>query len=185
MAIMFDWEIIKAVEEGEIDITPWDENNVGPASLDLVLGDKFLIPSLQDGEDTIRMDSPLIYTEVISRWFILEPRGFILAQTIEYIKLPANITGQVCGRSSIGRLGLFIENAGFFDPGFEGVPTLELFNAGRHPIQIDSKRRICQIIFSREERESRNPYRGKYKGQRCTTGSKISEDLDYKERNRE
>ena len=51
---------------------------------------------------------------------IIEPHSFLLATTNEYIKLPNHITAFVEGRSSIGRMGLFISNAGWVDAGFEG-----------------------------------------------------------------
>ncbi|WP_306298989.1 hypothetical protein [Bacillus sp. OV166] len=56
------------------------------------------------------------------------------------------MTAFVEGRSSIGRLGLFIQNAGWVDPGFEGHITLELYNANRVPIELRAGRRIYIII---------------------------------------
>ena len=54
-----------------------------------------------------------------------------VATTMEYFKLPINITAFVEGRSSLGRMGLFIQNAGWADSGFEGEITLELSNSNR------------------------------------------------------
>lgn len=85
----------------------------------------------------------------------------MLATTIETIELPENLTAFVEGRSSIGRLGLFIQNAGWVDPGFKGQITLELFNANRLPIELTIGRRICQIIISKVDQEAK-PYSGKY-----------------------
>ena len=79
---------------------------------------------------------------------MIPPHGFVLGTTLEWIKLPNNITAFVEGRSSIGRLGLFIQNAGWVDPGFEGNITLELYNANQVPIELSSGRRICQLVFA-------------------------------------
>lgn len=84
-----------------------------------------------------------------------------------------NTFSVVEGRSSLGRLGLFIQNAGWVDPGFHGEITLELFNANRCAIRLQAGRRIGQLVFARMDRAARNPYRGKYQGQRGATGSRV------------
>jgi dCTP deaminase len=75
-------------------------------------------------------------------------------------------------------MGLFIQNAGWVDPGFEGNITLELFNANRLPLRLASGRRICQIVFAFMDQATRRPYAGKYQGQRGTVGSRIFKDAD-------
>ncbi len=84
-----------------------------------------------------------------------------------------NTFSVVEGRSSLGRLGLFIQNAGWVDPGFHGEITLELFNANRCAIKLQAGRRIGQLVFARMDRAAQNPYRGKYQGQRGATGSRV------------
>ena len=83
------------------------------------------------------------------------------------------MTAFVEGRSSIGRLGLFIQNAGWVDPGFEGEITLELFNANKCAIELQSGRRVGQLVFAQLDVHTLNPYQGKYQGQRGATGSRI------------
>jgi dCTP deaminase len=68
----------------------------------------------------IDLEHPASYVAIERDEIILPPRSFILATTMEYIRLPNNLTAFVEGRSSIGRMGLFIQNAGWVDPGFEG-----------------------------------------------------------------
>lgn len=100
----------------------------------------------------------------------------MLATTIETIMLPPHLTAFVEGRSSIGRLlGLFIQNAGWVDPGFSGQITLELFNASRLPIELTVGRRICQIVIA-EVNGQADPYKGKYLEQKGATGSAIYRD---------
>ena len=84
-----------------------------------------------------------------------------------------NTLSVVEGRSSRGRQGLFIQNAGWVDPGFHGEITLELFNANRCAIRLQAGRRIGQLVFARMDRAAQNPYRGKYQGQRGATGSRV------------
>ena len=84
-----------------------------------------------------------------------------------------NTFSVVEGRSSLGRLGLFIQNAGWVDPGFHGEITLELFNANRCAIRLQAGRRIGQLVFARMDRAAQSPYRGTYQGQRGATGSRV------------
>lgn len=70
-------------------------------------------------------------------------------------------------------MGLFIQNAGWVDPGFSGEITLELFNANRCAIELRASRRIGQLVFAQMDQAASNPYRGKYQGQRDATGSKV------------
>ena len=109
---------------------------------------------------------------------VIPPQSFLLATTNEYIKLPNNITAFVEGRSSIGRMGLFIQNAGWVDAGFEGRITLELFNANSLPIELASNRRICQLVFCLMDKTSEKPYRGKYYKQLQSVGSHIKNDFE-------
>jgi len=82
------------------------------------------------------------------------------------------------GRSSIGRIGLFIQNAGWIDPGFEGRITLELYNASSLPIKLQAGKRICQLVFCTMDQKAENPYQGKYQGQKVTVGSRVYQDKD-------
>ena len=88
------------------------------------------------------------------------------------------MTAFVEGRSSLGRMGLFIQNAGWVDPGFKGEITLELFNANRCAIELQSGRRVGQLVFAQMDDTAWNPYNGKYQGQKGATGSKVFMDED-------
>lgn len=79
--------------------------------------------------------------------FILHPRAFVLAVTLEWIRLPSKIAGYVVGRSSWGRHGLIIATATGVHPGFTGCLTLELTNVGEVPITIKPGTTICQIFL--------------------------------------
>lgn len=79
--------------------------------------------------------------------FILHPRSFVLAVTLEWIRLPSNLAGYVVGRSSWGRHGLIIATATGVHPGFTGCLTLELTNVGEVPITIKPGTTICQVFL--------------------------------------
>ena len=79
--------------------------------------------------------------------FVLHPRAFILAVTLEWIRLPSGFAGEVVGRSSWGRHGLIIATATGVHPGFTGCLTLELTNLGEVPITIKPGTTICQLFL--------------------------------------
>ncbi len=174
--ILNDKTIKKYISEKLLVIDPLDESQIQPSSVDLRLGYDFLV--YPEDLDILDVKDPyfsnrLIKEEASKEGFIIMPKQFVLATTIEYIKLPDFITAFVEGRSSLGRLGLFIENAGWVDAGFEGTITLEFYNANSVPIKIYPEMRICQLVFAQMKEKAENPYRGKYQGQRGTTGSRI------------
>ncbi len=175
--ILSDITLKAMLESGELLVEPLEAEQIQPASIDVRLGDHFLKVD-ENRLDVIRLDEDVRYEEITQREIIIPPNSFLLATTREYIRLPDDVTAFVEGRSSIGRVGLFIQNAGWVDPGFEGTITLELYNANRLPIRLQADRRICQLVFARMDRATPNPYRGKYQGQREATGSRIALDAE-------
>jgi dCTP deaminase len=173
--IISDSTLRKYLTEGTIVVDPIEDYQIQPASVDLRLGDHFLVVD-EHSTEIITMDEPIHYREITKSDIIIAPKSFVLATTIERIKLPDNMTAFVEGRSSIGRMGLFIQNAGWVDPGFEGEITLEIFNANSLPIRLSSGRRICQLVFAQMDQTTLNPYRGKYQGQRKARGSEVRAD---------
>jgi len=86
--------------------------------------------------------------------FILHPKDFVLAVTLEWLRLPSTLAGYVVGRSSWGRRGLIIATAAGVHPGFTGCLTLELSNVGEVPIALVPGITICQVFFHRVESTS-------------------------------
>lgn len=78
----------------------------------------------------------------------IQPLSLKLGSTIEYVTMPAEYSGRVEGKSSLGRLGLLIHlTAGYVDPGFEGNITLELFNCNNTVLNLKSGMSICQLCL--------------------------------------
>lgn len=175
--ILSDQDIKAKLASETLVINPLDPLQIQPASIDLTLGNEFLLSDHQL-DKVISMEYPGKYKKIKTEKFIIEPKKFILARTREKIELSADLTAFVEGRSSIGRLGLFIQNAGWVDPGFQGTITLELFNASDYPIELIANRRICQIVIAQTTSRSDCPYKGKYLGQTEPTASKIFLDQD-------
>lgn len=175
--ILSDGGLKKLLESGELVIDPLTPESVQPASVDCRLGNHFLVIEPQESH-VISMSEQIKYKEVVADTITIAPHSFLLATTMEYIKLPNNMVSFVEGRSSIGRMGLFIQNAGWVDPGFEGKITLELYNANSLPIQLEAGRRICQLVFGLMDADALSPYRGKYQGQNRSVGSRVWKDSE-------
>lgn len=175
--IVSDKTLKELLASGALEISPLEDIQIQPASVDIRLGTAYgIVDDTSDGIISLR--SEVKYKTIHADKYLLMPGQFVLATTMEYFRLPNNMTAFVEGRSSIGRLGLFIQNAGWVDPGFEGEITLELFNANRCAIELQSGRRVGQMVFARMDREAERPYGGKYQGQRGATGSRIYLDKD-------
>ena len=173
--ILSDKTIIDMVEHFRLGIAPLDRSQIQPASVDIRLGNTFsIVEDFPDG--IITMDSKIAYKTITADRYVLMPGQFVLATTMEYFKLPENLTAFVEGRSSLGRMGLFIQNAGWVDPGFEGEITLELFNANKCAIELKAGRRVGQLVFAEMDKPALHPYNGKYQGQKGATGSKVYMD---------
>ena len=177
--ILPDRTIIKMLESKELSISPLNKNQIQPASVDIRLGNTFsIVEDLSTG--IITLENEIKYKTITTDKYILLPGQFVLATTMEYFDLPDNLTAFVEGRSSLGRMGLFIQNAGWVDPGFKGEITLELFNANRCAIELNVGRRVGQLVFAEMDDVALNPYNGKYQGQRGATGSKVFMDNEIK-----
>ena len=170
--ILSDTTLSDLIASGALSVSPLEENSIQPASIDCRLGDHFLVVD-ETESDMITLDQEIKYTEVISDSIVIPPHQFLLETTLETIKLPADLSAFVEGRSSIGRIGLFIQNAGWVDAGFEGKITLELYNANSVPIRLEAGRRICQLVFCKMDQSAARPYLGKYQGQSRAVGSRI------------
>lgn len=175
--ILSDRTIKQYLKDGLLTIDPLEEDQIQPASVDIRLGRHYLRLD-ENNFGTMTMTDKIEYTQIESDELIIPSNSFLLATTMEYIKLPNNLTAFVEGRSSVGRMGLFIQNAGWVDPGFEGEITLELYNANRLPIRLESGRRICQLVFAQMDEDALNPYHGKYQKQRNAVGSRICLDAE-------
>ncbi len=151
-------------EEGDIDrrlvLTPLlERTQIGRGAVDLRLGTEFLLlrrtqrPGLDPGadsqEEVDEMQERMVVPFGEKLW--LHPTHFVLAATLEYLRLPDDMAAYVVGRSSWGRVGLIVATAVFVHPGFRGCLTLELVNDGDSPICLAPGMRIAQLAIHRLE----------------------------------
>lgn len=165
------WELVKL---GHLP----ENVKIGPSSVDLTLDSVFLRPKPQKyGPSslyyTLKMTDSLHYQRIEKEQYLLKPSEFVLATTKEKVRIPKYLAASVAGRSSVGRLGIQVQNAGYIDAGFEGQITLELHNQTYYSIELMAGVRICQLVFYKMTNECRNPYNGKYLNQSGPTGSRL------------
>ena len=175
--ILSDGTLQKMLKGKSLVIEPVTPEQIQPASVDIRLGNTFSVVD-DTPSGIIKLDSEIKYKTITVDTYLILPGQFVLATTMEYFELPDNLTAFVEGRSSLGRMGLFIQNAGWVDPGFKGEITLELYNANRCAIELKAGRRVGQLVFAEMDAPAVNPYRGKYQGQRGATGSRVFMDKD-------
>lgn len=168
MAIIQDWMIEKHIENGDIEISPYDNDNVEPASVDLRLGSDFIkyeqprtVIDTKDSDDGATQLERAATARGEMDSITIEQGDFVIATTKETIRLPDFLAATVVGRSSLGRLGVEIhKTAGFVDPGFEGEITLEIVNDNPNPVRLYPDQRVAQIVFYNlfEHMDAENPY---------------------------
>lgn len=187
--ILSDRDIKKSLQEGLISISPSPDLAVqlGSCSIDLHLGNTFRVfdYSKYPFIDPYQKDySKEITREVIipdGGQFIMQPGDFVLAVTLEHVKIANTLMGRLEGRSSLGRLGIVVHStASIFDPGWDGKPVLELGNLGRMAVTLTVGMRICAMTFEQLSSPAQTPYvkksHAKYKVQEGPNESKIHEE---------
>lgn len=119
-----------------------------------------------------------------SAHYRLDPDEFILADTLERVKVPNTHAMKVDGKSSLGRLGLQVHaTAGLIDPGFEGTVTLELKNLTKYPVHLGMGMHIAQLEIHRLDTPA-DPVYGEatgahYQGQEGPTPSYLEKEQGF------
>lgn len=135
-------EILKHIGK-EIVIEPFNEARINPNSYNLTLANELLI--YQNNVLDMRIPNATNRIIIPEDGLLLEPNKLYLGRTNEFTKTDKFVP-MLEGRSSTGRLGLFIHvTAGFGDVGFAGYWTLEMFCI--QPIKVYPNVEICQIYY--------------------------------------
>lgn len=157
--VLSDKDIKKLIEEGKLILDPFDDGQKRPgrissglssAGYDLRLGREFYV--LQHGISGI-LDPKDLTGAPLQRvvWddpgpFSVPGWSFVLAHSVEYIKMPPFLMGIVMGKSTYARLGLVVHITPV-EPGWEGQLTIELVNPSPYPIHIYPEEGIAQLLF--------------------------------------
>jgi dCTP deaminase len=156
----------------DIKIDPYDPDRINPNSYNLTLHNEVVtyeevVLDMKKPNRTRRLEIP-------ESGMVLEPHRLYLGRTVERTETK-NLVPMIEGRSSIGRLGLFVHvTAGFGDVGFCGYWTLEMFAV--QPVKIYPGIEICQIFYHQVAGDIEEYKSGKYQN-----NSDIQPSLLYRE----
>ena len=187
--VLSDGDIKKAFLQGRIIITPKPnlKTQLGSCSIDLRLGNTFRV--FEHSKNAFIDPSKKDYSNEITReivikdgeYFVMQPGDFVLAVTLEKVKIAHDLMGRLEGRSSLGRLGIVVHStASIFDPGWDGKCVLELGNLGRMAVRLRAGMRICAMTFEELSDKAEVPYtkkkQAKYRIQNGPEESRMHEE---------
>lgn len=161
MSILTSTQILKRVKEGEITFKPsLDEFQIKNHAVDMRLGYTFLLPKswkmTEKGRVAIQIDhfdkSNNNSFDVIEleqgQYFELLPGEYVLASTLESVKLPSDVMAVLYPRSSTNRRGLSVDLTGIIDAGWEGQLVIPIRNnTASQVVKLYPGERFCQIVF--------------------------------------
>ena len=166
---------------GDIKIDPYCDQNINPNSYNLTLHEDVMtyeevVLDMKKNNRTRNMKIP-------ESGLVLEPNRLYLGRTVERTETH-NLVPMIEGRSSIGRLGLFVHvTAGFGDVGFAGYWTLEMFAV--QPIRIYPGIEICQIFYHQIAGDIKEYSSGKYQNNVGIQPSLLYRELNPEAENEE
>ncbi|NRA42705.1 MAG: dCTP deaminase [Pseudomonadales bacterium] len=156
-----------------IIIDPFDPQKINPNSYNLTLHNELLV--YQQSPLDMRVDNPCESLIIPDEGLLLEPNRLYLGRTCEFTATE-NLVPMLEGRSSVGRLGLFVHvTAGFGDVGFKGYWTLEIFCV--QAIRIYAFVEICQIYYHTLAGDYSAYNSGKYQNNRGIQSSQLFKDF--------
>lgn len=143
---------------------------------DMRLADEFLIFTNVWG---VVVDPKAIDEKVFVRHkgdsCIIPPNSFALARSVEYFRIPKEITCITLGKSTYARCGI-VCNVTPLEAGWEGHVTIEISNTTPLPAKVYAHEGICQVLFFEGDEICQTSYgdrKGKYQGQRGITLPKV------------
>jgi dCTP deaminase len=158
-------------------IEPFTPAQLNPNSYNLRLHDELAVYA--DRVLDMRADNPAEELRIPQDGLLLEPGRLYLGRTVEYTETHSFVP-MLEGRSSVGRLGLFVHvTAGFGDVGFRGYWTLEMFCI--QPIRIYPNVELCQIYYHTITGEYLRYSTGKYQDNRGIQTSRLYRDFQNKQ----
>jgi dCTP deaminase len=147
--------ILREMKAGRVVIEPFFADQVGPASIDLHLGDEIRV--MHTAHEPVAVTDEVDYRAIthvrsLETPYPLAPGETIHGITRERVTLPGDIGGWLEGRSRFARLGLMIHvTSGFVQPGVVSRQVLEMSNVSDRTLLIHAGVRLLQIVLQRCE----------------------------------
>ncbi len=116
-----------------------------------------------------------LFEDLSSDICVIPARSFVLAQSVEYFRIPRDILTVCTGKSTYARCGVIV-NVTPFEPEWEGHVTMSISNTSPSPVKIYSGEGIAQLIFLSADELCTISYKdrkGKYQAQKGIVLSKV------------
>src|SRR6478672_181678 len=156
-----------------VHIEPFDPAKLNPNSYNLTLHNELM--TYEEVVLDMRKSNRVQRIEIPPQGLVLSPNQLYLGRTIEYTETHNHVP-MIEGRSSVGRLGLFVHvTAGFGDVGFCGYWTLEMFAV--QPVRIYAGVSICQIFYHQIAGDITEYHSDKYQDNRDIQPSLLYKEL--------
>lgn len=129
----------------------------------------------KDFNDQSLVEAPLHSSDSGAQWWLLPAHTYALGVSVEYFRMPRNVTALCYGKSTYARCGI-ICNCTPLEAGWEGNLVLELSNSCSVPVRIYANEGIAQIVFFEADEDPMVSYAdrsGKYQGQTGVTTAKL------------
>ena len=157
-----------------INLEPFNEDNLNPNSYNLTLHDEVMV--YEEVVLDMRQVNRVRRLKIPESGLVLNPNQLYLGRTVERTETH-DLVPMIEGRSSIGRLGLFVHvTAGFGDVGFKGFWTLEMFAV--QPVKIYPGVQICQIFYHEVAGDIKEYESSKYQNNRDIQPSLLYRELN-------
>ena len=160
--ILSNEEIKELIKKGKIKIRPLEESQIGGASVDLTLSDKWEFFKKELSGKTVDLSiTPFqkAFKTQHSKQITLKSGEMCLATTLEKITLSDDIMGKLEGRSRFARMGLVIHiTSALVQPGSNNHQVLEIVNLAPFPIKLHAGMRISQVVFETLGKKTTRPY---------------------------
>lgn len=145
-------EPVKELRSLVITPLPDEQDGFDRDSIDLRLGSHFFVPRSYRSPCFIPgLTSPHhLYQEQyipMGSFLVLPAHNTVLGATLEYIKLPSDVSGEILTKSSWARTFITIETAPWIHPLFRGCLTLEIANVSNAPVILYPGVKIAQLIL--------------------------------------
>jgi len=115
--------------------------------------------------DTKCLADAVVHTdETGDEYVILPPNSYLLGRTIEYFRIPRNVTVVCLGKSTYARAGAIV-NVTPIEAEFEGNVVIEISNSTNLPMKIYANEGISQFLFFESDQDCMTSYAdrdGKY-----------------------
>jgi dCTP deaminase len=128
-------------------------------SVDLRLGSHFLLPKVLPRPfycpDQSSATSLHVHVHVpLGRYLVVPAHQTVLGATLEFIKLPYDVSGEILTKSSIARTFIVVETAPWIHPEYRGCLTLEIANVSNMPVLLYPGRLIGQLVLLQVNRSA-------------------------------